>query len=249
VGGFRDKLAGPASRLVLPLDVPDRQEALDLVRRLAGLAGVFKIGLELFLSEGPDLVEAVRSADPGAAIFLDLKLHDIPATVGRAMEAINRLSPDLVTIHAQGGLDMMRSASEAAGSGTTVLAVTVLTSLDPADLDELTPEYRRPGLYAARLAQRAIVAGCGGLVASAREVLDLRSRFGPGPLLVIPGIRPQWGRVDADDQRRVGTIASAIAGGADLLVIGRPIRSAPDPAEAAKRVLDEIAQALEGQGG
>jgi orotidine-5'-phosphate decarboxylase len=216
-----------------------------LAKSLSGLVGVFKIGLELFLAEGPTLVPAIREAAPEAKIFLDLKLHDIPATVGRAMAAIKPLAPDLVTVHAQGGLDMMRAAVEAAGSEITVLAVTVLTSLDPTDLDELTYEYRRPGLYAARLAQRAIVAGCGGLVASGLEVSDLRARFGTGPLLVIPGIRPSWGLVSGDDQRRVAKVSETIRDGADLLVVGRPIRQAADPAEAAKKVAQEIDRALE----
>jgi orotidine-5'-phosphate decarboxylase len=139
----------------------------------------------------------------------------------------------------------MRAAVEAAGEGTAVLAVTVLTSLEPSELDELSPEYQRPGLYAARLAQRALIAGCGGLVASSLEAADLRARFGEGPLLVIPGIRPAWASVPGDDQKRVGSVARAIKDGADLLVIGRPISRAPDPAEAARKAADEIASALE----
>ena len=235
----------PARRIALPLDVPDRASAIALAEKLSGLVGTIKIGLELFLSQGPDLVADIRKAAPSAKIFLDLKLHDIPATVGRAMAAISRLEPDLVTVHAQGGVDMMKAAVESAGERTKVLAVTVLTSLEPSELDELSPEYRRPGLYAARLAQRALVAGCGGLVASSREVSDLRRRFGEGPLLVIPGIRPAWSIVASDDQKRVGTVGQAIKDGADLLVIGRPISQAPDPAEAARRIGDEIASVLE----
>jgi orotidine-5'-phosphate decarboxylase len=227
------------------LDVPDRARAAALARSLSGLVGVLKIGLELFLSEGPALIPALREAAPEAKIFLDLKLHDIPATVGRAVAALRPLGPDLLTVHAQGGVEMMRAAVEAAEERTTVLAVTLLTSLEPAELDELSDDYRRPGFYAARLAQRALVAGCGGLVASSREAPDLRARFGPAPLLVIPGIRPAWGAVKSDDQRRVGTVQDAIEGGADLLVVGRPIREAPDPAEAARRVLSEMSQALE----
>lgn len=230
----------PASRLVLPLDQPDKASAIALAEKLSGLAGVLKIGLELFLGEGPELVKEIRKAAPDAKIFLDLKLHDIPATVGRAMASLRRLEPDLVTVHAQGGLEMMRAAVESAGEMTTVLAVTVLTSLEPSEIDELSAEYRRPGLYAARLAQRALVAGCGGLVASSREISDLRARFGDGPLLVIPGIRPAWANVENDDQKRVGSVAQAIADGADLLVIGRPISRASDPAEAARKVLEEI---------
>jgi orotidine-5'-phosphate decarboxylase len=236
---------GPAARLALPLDVPDRASAIALAQKLSGTVGVLKIGLELFLSQGQSLVGEIRQAAPEAKIFLDLKLHDIPATVGRAMSAIKSLEPDLVTVHAQGGVDMMRAAVEAAGEKTLVLAVTVLTSLEPSELDELSPEYRRPGLYAARLAQRALVAGCGGLVASSLEAADLRARFGEGPLLVIPGIRPAWSSVSSDDQKRVGTVAKAIRDGADILVIGRPISQAPDPRAAAEKVVAEIASVLE----
>jgi orotidine-5'-phosphate decarboxylase len=234
----------PATHLVFPLDVAHRDEALDLASQLSGLVGFFKIGLELFISQGPDIVDSLRSRAPDTGIFLDLKLHDIPATVSRAMNSVAALEPDLVTVHAQGGLEMMKAAVDATPENTTVLAVTLLTSLDPAEHDELTREYRRPGLYAARLAQRSIVAGCHGLVASGHEVFDLRARFGPKPLLVIPGIRPSWAEVVSDDQKRVGTVAGALRDGADLLVIGRPIRLAPDPAEAAQKIVAEIAQTL-----
>ncbi|MDR1310057.1 MAG: orotidine-5'-phosphate decarboxylase [Deltaproteobacteria bacterium] len=233
----------PATRLVFPLDVPDRARALSLAKALAGKVGFFKVGLELFVAEGPDLLGDLRGAAPDCGLFLDLKLHDIPATVGKAMEAARNLSADLVTVHAQGGPEMMRAAVGAAG-GAVVLGVTVLTSLDPSSLVELTDECRRPGLYAASLAQRALDSGCGGLVCSSLETAGLRDRFGPGPLLVNPGIRPSWGQVRDDDQKRVGTVGSALSAGADLLVIGRPIREAPSPAEAADRVLDEISQAL-----
>jgi orotidine-5'-phosphate decarboxylase len=235
--------ADPAKRLALPLDVPDRARAVALAKSLSGKIGFFKVGLELFVAEGPTLLADIREAAPGAGIFLDLKLHDIPATVAGAMEATRAFSVDLVTVHTQGGLDMMRAAVAHAGEAT-VLGVTLLTSLDPSALDELTDEYRKPGLYAARLAQRALIAGCGGLVCSSLETADLRARFGPGPLLVTPGIRPDWTQVAGDDQKRVGTVGSALAAGSDLLVIGRPIRDAPDPVEACDRILGEISSAL-----
>ncbi|MDR2442086.1 MAG: orotidine-5'-phosphate decarboxylase [Deltaproteobacteria bacterium] len=234
----------PAQRLVFPLDVPSAQAALDLAYNLSGLVGFFKIGLELYLSEGPSIVKAIRAKAPGSGIFLDLKLHDIPATVSQAIKSIGSLEPDLITIHAQGGLEMMETAVKAAPPETTVLAVTVLTSLEPAKLDELGSEYRRPGLYAARLAHRALSAGCHGLVASGQEVYDLRSRFGAKPLLVIPGIRPDWANVVSDDQKRVESVGNALRGGADLLVIGRPIRQADNPSEAARKILAEIASTL-----
>ncbi|MDR2301818.1 MAG: orotidine-5'-phosphate decarboxylase [Deltaproteobacteria bacterium] len=233
----------PTTRLVLPLDFPDKARALELVRTLSGQVGFFKVGLELYLSEGPSILAQIKEIDPDAGLFLDLKLHDIPATVGRAMEAARKYSPDLITIHTQGGLEMMKAAVENSG-GVAVLGVTVLTSLDPSSLDELSDEYRKPGLYAARLAQRALIAGCEGLVCSSLETADLRNRFGQAPLLVTPGIRPDWSLVKGDDQKRIGTVSSALTGGSDLLVIGRPIRDAPDPLEACQRVLEEISLAL-----
>jgi orotidine-5'-phosphate decarboxylase len=213
------------------------------VKTLSGKVGFFKVGLELFMAEGPGLLGDIRESCPDAGLFLDLKLHDIPATVGRAMETIRNLKVDLVTIHTQGGLEMMKEAVNRCGE-TTVLGVTLLTSLDPSSLDELSLEYQRPGRYAARLAQRAVVASCGGLVCSSQETSDLRARFGAAPLLVTPGIRPSWSNVQNDDQKRVGSIAHALSTGADLLVIGRPIKDAPSPAEAADKVLAEIEAAL-----
>jgi orotidine-5'-phosphate decarboxylase len=241
-----DKIRGsehPAMRLVLPLDLPDKAKALALVKALTGKVGFFKVGLELFVSEGPSILSEIKELDPEAGLFLDLKLHDIPATVGRAMEAVKSFSPDLITVHTQGGLEMMKEAV-AKAEGLVVLGVTVLTSLEPSSLDELNEEYRKPGLYAARLAQRALIAGCGGLVCSSLETLDLRNRFGQAPLLVTPGIRPDWSLVAGDDQKRIGTVSSALSGGSDLLVIGRPIREAPDPVEACDRLLAEISSTL-----
>ncbi|MDR1050845.1 MAG: orotidine-5'-phosphate decarboxylase [Deltaproteobacteria bacterium] len=241
-GTFRS-LESPRSRLVFPLDVPDAKSALALARELGGRAGFLKVGLELFVACGPGLLADLRAAAPESGIFLDLKLHDIPATVGRAMEAAARLGVDLATVHAQGGPAMMREAAERSGAAV-VLGVTVLTSLDPADLGELSPENRSPGAYAALLAGRALAAGCGGLVCSSLETKNLRALGGPGPLLVTPGIRPAWSQVGGDDQKRVGTVGDALRTGADLLVVGRPIRDAPSPAEAADRVLGEIESAL-----
>jgi orotidine-5'-phosphate decarboxylase len=239
------KSTDPASRLVLPLDVPNKENALTLAKNLSGKVGFFKLGLEIFVAEGPSLLKELRDLSPESGIFLDLKLHDIPATVGRAMESAKGLSVDLLTVHTQGGLEMMKAAVAQAGE-SIVLGVTVLTSLEPENMDELTEEYRKPGFYAARLAQRALVAGCGGLVCSSLEVATLRGRFGQSPLLVTPGIRPDWSLVAEDDQKRIGTVSSALSAGADLLVIGRPIREAPDPVEACDRILEEIAQALAG---
>ncbi|MDR1545666.1 MAG: orotidine-5'-phosphate decarboxylase [Deltaproteobacteria bacterium] len=243
----------PADRLVLALDVPDRRRALELAGRLAGRAGWLKVGLELFAAEGLSLLDELKTAAPSAGLFLDLKLHDIPATVGRALAALlsstaggpagARPTIELVTVHAQGGPEMMAAAAAAAGE-TIVLGVTVLTSLAPERLDELTEECRRPGRYVVKLAQRALAAGCRGLVASPLEAADLRDRFGPDFLLVTPGIRPGGRRTAGDDQKRAADVGDALAAGADLLVVGRPLRDAPDPAEAADRLLAEIARHL-----
>ncbi len=226
-------------RLIFPLDLPSWDAASAMARRLNGHVGWFKVGLELFIAEGPSVVSRLRDLAPETKIFLDLKLHDIPATVGLAMKSAARLGPELITIHAQGGPEMMAAAVENA-CDTKVLAVTVLTSLNPANLTELAPENRNPGALVEILAERAIASGCHGLVASGHELAPLRSRFGDQPLLIIPGIRPSWVSVPGDDQKRTATPKEAIAAGATYLVIGRPIRDAADPVEAADRIVAEM---------
>ena len=211
-----------------------------MARTLNGHVGWYKVGLELFIAEGPSVMARLRDLAPETKIFLDLKLHDIPATVGLAMAAAARLGADMITIHSQGGGHMLRRAVENAGD-TKVLAVTVLTSLNPADMTELSEISRRPGALVQTLAERALQAGCHGLVASGREVASLRQAFGAAPRLVIPGIRPAWSQVAGDDQKRTATPAEAVRDGADHLVIGRPIRDAQDPAEAADRIVAELA--------
>ena len=231
----------PQDRLIFPLDLPDLEAALGYVYLLKGKVGYFKIGLELFISQGPAGVREIKKAAESSRIFLDLKLHDIPATVGRAMAAASGLGGDLITVHADGSRKMIEAAKAAAGSAK-VLAVTVLTSLDPARDDlGLDPEYKKPGALVRHRAREALAAGADGLVCSGLEAAVLRSEFGPAPLLVTPGIRPAWSLVAGDDQQRVVTPVEAIKAGADLLVIGRPIRDAPDPARAAEMAAEEIA--------
>ncbi|MDR0356749.1 MAG: orotidine-5'-phosphate decarboxylase [Deltaproteobacteria bacterium] len=237
---FLERFQRPADRLVFPLDVPDRNSALLSVEALSGLVGFFKVGLALFIAEGPSFLKTLRKVAPDCGIFLDLKLHDIPATISQAMVAVNSYGVELVTVHAQGGEAMLKSAALEASPNTVVLGVTLLTSLDPANLGELAESYARPGEYAALLAQRALSSGCGGLVCSPLEVPYFRARFGSEPLLVTPGIRPKWSQVNEDDQKRTGGITEALQAGADLLVIGRPIRNADSPAEAAAKCLEEI---------
>jgi orotidine-5'-phosphate decarboxylase len=234
----------PRQRLVFPLDVPDWKSAEKLVSDLKGSVGCFKLGLELFLREGPQAMRSLVNLLAGeASIFLDLKLHDIPATVAAAMAAVSGLGADLLTVHASDTGQMIRAAKEQAGD-TKILAVTVLTSINPADHQELAEQYRQPGelvLYRARLARKA---GCDGFICSGQEAKLLRDEFGLGPLIITPGIRPEWSLVAGDDQARVVTPKKAIADGADMLVVGRPIRTAPNPAEAAQKVTSEIAAAL-----
>ena len=232
--------------IVFPLDVPSIAEARPLVAALSGVVGMFKIGLELFVREGPAVVDLVRRQGRGR-IFLDLKMHDIPATVKRAMRAAAALAVDCVTVHCGESAAMLQAAVEGAGDRVAVLGVTVLTSVGPEDLRAAglradlaaTPER----LVLARAAMAA-AAGCAGVVCSGQELAPLKARFGNRLLAVTPGIRPAGQAVAADDQRRVATPAAAIRCGADYLVIGRPIRDAADPRQAAAAIAGEIARAL-----
>ncbi|MDH3627074.1 MAG: orotidine-5'-phosphate decarboxylase [Acidobacteriota bacterium] len=234
----------PHERIFVALDTPDADAARSLARDLQGLVGGFKIGLELFISTGPKLVEEIRRYDQ--QVFLDLKLHDIPNTVAGAARSIGRLGVQMFTVHANGGVEMMRRANAAAREGADeaghpapmTLAVTVLTSHDDDDLQELG--WDGPCETAVgRLAGLADRAQVGGVVCSPLEVRALRERF-PDQKRVVPGIRLPGG--STDDQARVATPGTAIADGADYLVIGRPIRNADDPAAAAQAIADEIAR-------
>jgi orotidine-5'-phosphate decarboxylase len=231
---------GPAARerLIVALDVPGLDPARALLDRLAGVVAVYKVGFELFTAAGPAAVELVRAR--GGAVFLDLKLHDIPATVAGAVRAASRLGVRFLTLHASGGAAMLRAAVEAAAGARErprLLAVTVLTSLDRAALHrELQVPVSVEG-HVAHLAALAAGAGCDGVVASAREAAPLRGLLGPRGLIVTPGIRPAAG---ADDQVRVATPAAALRAGADYLVVGRPVTAAADPAAAARAILAEI---------
>jgi orotidine-5'-phosphate decarboxylase len=237
---WRQETLKPYQRIVFPLDLPDWKSAAPYVQALAGRVGFFKIGLELFISEGPEAIRRVREiAGDNAGIFLDLKLHDIPATVGRAMSQAARWSADLVTVHAGDGRAVIKAAVDNAG-GARVLAVTVLTSLDLAEPLGLADQYTRPMELVKLRAQTALAAGCDGFVCAGTEAAAVREIAGPKALIVTPGIRPQWSLVEGDDQKRVLTPAKALAAGADLLVIGRPIRDADDPAAAADRAAEEM---------
>jgi orotidine-5'-phosphate decarboxylase len=193
---------------------------------------LFKVGLELFVAHGRAAVDAVRKL--GLPIFLDLKLHDIPQTVEGAARGVSALGIEFVTVHASGGAEMIRAARRALPR-TKLLAVTALTSLAPEDLDAVG--LARDAVP--RLAMLAVGAGADGVVCSPQEVGALRKLLGPSPILVVPGIRPKGAA--AGDQRRTGTPAQAVRDGASILVVGRPLRDASDPAAAADEIAREIA--------
>jgi orotidine-5'-phosphate decarboxylase len=228
------------NRLVFALDVPDGREALRLVRVLREEVGTFKVGLELFCAEGPALVREI--AQRGGPVFLDLKLHDIPVTVGRSVaRAIAAGGVRWLTVHSGGGREMLREAVRAAGQDTGILAITVLTSLSEANAVEagLSPPI---GNLVVRRAALAVDCNCAGVVASPNEASAIRKVAGPGPLIVTPGIRPAG--TDPGDQQRTATPEAAIAAGADILVVGRPIRDAADPVAAARELRRSIDAAL-----
>jgi len=225
----------PTNPIYCALDVPDRAQASALANRLAGTVGGLKLGLEYFCGEGPEGVREL--ARTGLPVFLDLKLHDIPNTVASAIRALAPLGVSLVNVHAAGGPAMMRAAAEAAReAGETrpkVLAVTVLTSLDAGDL-EAVGIARSPADQVVKLAALAQANGIDGVVCSAAEIAAVRAACGPEFLIVVPGIRPEGSA--AGDQKRMATPRAALAAGADILVIGRPITGADDPALAARTI-------------
>ncbi len=232
----------PRSRLILALDLPDRAHAIQAVDRLAGQVGIFKVGLELFVREGPSLVETILARDQ--KVFLDLKLHDIPNTVAGAVQSACRLGVQMLTLHAAGGQRMLEAACDAAASAAhppLLLAVTALTSLSRDDLASIGIS-NGVDAWVERLAAVALRAGIGGLVASPLEVARLRSQTGPGVTIVTPGIRPA-GR-DSQDQSRTSEPGHAILAGADYLVVGRPILKAADPAATASSIAGEVGRAL-----
>ncbi|MBI5478695.1 MAG: orotidine-5'-phosphate decarboxylase [Deltaproteobacteria bacterium] len=226
----------PAERIIVALDVPKLAAGLALADRLNGAVGCFKVGLELFAAGGPDAVRWVRAR---GKVFLDLKLHDIPETVGRATAVAAGLGVDLITVHSSGGRAMMaRAAKEAHAGGARIIAVTALTSLDEHDLEEVRIQGPLVDLVIAR-ARLAQEAGCDGVVASPHEAAAVRSACGPSFLIVTPGVRPAGAPVG--DQTRVAPPRAAVQAGADYIVVGRPITGAPDVRSAAQAIADELA--------
>ena len=227
------------SRLIVALDYPDAAPALELTERLGDVCSWYKVGLELYFADGNGIVEELRRR--GYHVFLDLKLHDIPNTVARAVRSVAETGAEMLTVHAAGGSAMLQAAAEAASSvqhGPRLLAVTVLTSMDAGQL-AATGVAGSPAEQVLRLAEMASGAGIDGFVASAEETAAMRRRF-PGATLVVPGIRPAGAAVG--DQKRTATPAAALAAGASFLVVGRPITQAADPAAAAQAIASEMSQ-------
>ena len=228
-------------KIVIALALPEAAPALRLVERLGEAAEWYKVGAQLFTAAGPDVVRRLK--DRGKKVFLDLKFHDIPSTVARAVQAARAVGVDMLTVHAAGGSAMLRAARDAAGpDGPLLVGVTVLTSMAAPDLEEVWG--RRPDSVqdeVSRLAALAAAAGLDGVVASAGEAEAIKRQHGPGFRVVTPGIRPPGD--DAADQVRTATPAAAARAGADYLVLGRSIVAAPDPVGVLHRVAADIAAA------
>ncbi len=236
----------PKDRLIFPLDVPNQAEAESFISLLRDEVGLFKVGLELFMAEGPAFLQYM--ADTARLdYFLDLKFHDIPATIKGAQARILK-GVKLATVHVDQGRKTLQASVDALKNGVKVLGVTVLTHLGPDDLEamgiarEYAQNLTKLVLLRAKLAQAA---GCDGVVCAGTEARAVKTAFGPDFLVVCPGIRPSWAAVPGDDQRRITTAYDAIKAGADYIVVGRPIRLASAPASAARLVVQEIAAGLQ----
>lgn len=238
----------PKDYIIFPLDVPTFSDAKSYISKLANDIGIFKVGLELFISAGPDIVKYIHDAGD-ADVFLDLKLHDIPATVGRAASVVGDLGVRFATVHCGDSSKMLEAAVKGCSGKTGILGVTVLTSTGSEEIraagykDEYANDM--PGLVIKR-AQMAKDAGCIGVVCSGLEVGMIKKHCGVDFVAVTPGIRPAWKELSNgnDDQQRITTPSEAVKNGSDYIVIGRPIRDAKDPVDAAKRVAGEIETVL-----
>lgn len=225
--------------IAVALDAPDLETAAQWAALVTPHVSTVKVGLELYLRYGPDVIASVRGAS-GVQVFLDLKLHDIPNTVAGASRAVSRLRPAILTVHAAGGPAMIRAAVEAADPQTQIAAVTILTSLSEADLARIGLEGPADDAVR-RLAALSVESGAKGLVCSPNEVSAVRAEVGEGITLITPGVRPAG--ADTQDQARVATPEQALADGADLLVIGRPITASPDPGAAAAAIASSLRRA------
>jgi len=232
--------------IIFPLDVPTEKAAKEYVELLSESVGMFKVGLELFIRSGPELIDFIKTSG-NAAVFLDLKLHDIPETVFRAMEGIADLGVAFTTVHCGETLKMLEAAVSGAMGRVSVLGVTVLTSISSEDIK--TAGFRKPFYedltrLVIERADMAKTAGCVGIVCSGQEVKMIKKTLGRDFIAVTPGIRPIWDDMETHDQKRVVTPAIAVKNGSDYLVIGRPIRDANHPKEAALRIAEEIETVL-----
>ena len=230
------------TQIIFPLDFSDIEQAIQYVCLLKNHVTVFKIGLELFVSAGPDAIKEVLAAG-GRSIFLDLKFHDIPETVRRALKSPFIEKVEFITVHTADGADILSAAVKSVSPKTNILGVTVLTSLSEATLHETLLikqdiTMRELVIHRAKIAKDA---GCAGIVCSGHEIADIRKHFGKKFITVVPGVRPLWSLVEGDDQKRIVTPRDASDRGADYIVVGRPIRDAKDPLEAAKKILSELA--------
>ena len=224
-----------ADKIIVALDVATKGQALALVEQLRQQISFFKIGLQLYTAEGPEIVRAIHAT--GTKVFLDLKLLDIPNTVARAVESAAELGVQMLTIHLSGGSEMIRAAVAAGKKDTSILGVTVLTSSTQHTLDEIGIEEQLDR-HVLRLGNLGVAAGINGLVASPFEARFLRSEFGDKIKIVVPGIRPS--ESEPGDQKRFMTPREALEAGADYLVIGRPITAHKNPREAVAKILSEL---------
>jgi len=228
-------MTNAADKIIVALDVATKEKVLALVKELRDWISFFKIGLQLYTAEGPEIVRAVLAT--GAKVWLDIKLYDIPNTVGRAVESANNLGVHMLTIHLSGGSEMIAAASAARANNMLLLGVTVLTSATEQTLREIGVSGKMDE-QVLRLARLGVEAGIDGVVASPHEIKKLRAEFGDKIKIVVPGIRPSWS--EAGDQKRVMSPREALDAGADYLVIGRPIIAHPKPLQAASKILEEL---------
>jgi len=232
--------------IIFPLDVPTERTAKEYIELLSESVGMFKVGLELFIRSGPGLIDFIKSSG-NADVFLDLKLHDIPETVFRAMEGIADLGVKFTTVHCGETPRMLEAAVKGAKGRVGVLGVTVLTSVSSKDIKTAgfrEPFYEDLTRLVIERADMAKDAGCVGIVCSGQEVKMIKKTLGRDFLSVTPGIRPVWNDMKPHDQKRIVTPAMAVRNGSDYLVIGRPIRDANNPKEAALRIVEEIESVL-----
>ncbi|MBN2032050.1 MAG: orotidine-5'-phosphate decarboxylase [Deltaproteobacteria bacterium] len=231
--------------IIFPLDVSTYDEAMKYVTLLKDSVGLFKVGLELFASQGPAILIGIREIT-NARVFLDLKLHDIPETMRRAFLAASQYSPEFISVHCDQGDGFLAEAAKSNPGNTKIMAITLLTSINSKNLarlgfmDEYVKDLSRLVLLRAQIAKEA---GCHGIVCSGQEVALVKKEMSD-MLVLTPGIRPAWSVISKDDQKRIVTPASAVKNGADYIVVGRPIRDAKDPGDAAKKVAEEIESVL-----